>query len=209
MSCWFRNLARKRPRAWFTLEILALISLSRDPSLDMVLPRHLKFSTTLSSVSSWGWLVQDFSPFQGWWSIPTAVRPECAGDHSLCGPWVRIHQRREFQEWASGLSWFGTQATQVKEGSVMSVLQVHALVQIFHCVVEDPCEEKVKQHRSQDAPLLNAIGDVKAAEVAPSDSISPVMSSWNRRMLRTNFLGHQSFVCIAHRAAQLMVSEVR
>ena len=59
----------------------------------------------------------------------------------------------------------------------MSVLQVHVLVQIFHCVVEDPCEEKVKQHRSQDAPLLNAIGDVKAAEVAPSDSISPVMSS--------------------------------
>ena len=57
----------------------------------------------------------------------------------------------------------GSQATQVKEGSIMSVLQLHALLQIFQCVVEDAGEEKVEQHWSRDAPLLYANGDVKSS----------------------------------------------
>ena len=137
----------------------------------MGLLRYWKFSTTLSSVSSMEMLGKGtvapglagagLQSFQCWWLNRTAVKPQqtwrqCTGDHSLRGPWVHNHQRRELQEWASGL-------LKVKEGSVTSILQVHALVQIFHCVADDTGEEKVEQHWNQDAPLLYAIGHVKSS----------------------------------------------
>ena len=40
---------RRRPSAWLALLILYAISLSREPSLETMLPRYLKPSTTLSS----------------------------------------------------------------------------------------------------------------------------------------------------------------
>ena len=49
---WLSNLLRSRPRAWLALPILAEISLSREASLEITLPRYLKLSTVFSSVSS-------------------------------------------------------------------------------------------------------------------------------------------------------------
>ena len=48
MLCWFNTCDHKQPRAWLALQILALISLSREPSLGMTLSRYLKFSTVFN-----------------------------------------------------------------------------------------------------------------------------------------------------------------
>ena len=49
---WFSSLLRSRPSAWLALLILYAISLSREPSTEIMLPRYLKLSTTFSSTSS-------------------------------------------------------------------------------------------------------------------------------------------------------------
>ena len=48
----FNTRARRCLRDWLALLILAAISLSRDPSADMTLPRYLKWSTVFNLVPS-------------------------------------------------------------------------------------------------------------------------------------------------------------
>ena len=52
LMCWLRTRAFWWPRAWLALLIRALISLSRLPSLLIMLPRYLKLSTVFSWVPS-------------------------------------------------------------------------------------------------------------------------------------------------------------
>ena len=52
MLCWFSTWDCSLPSAWHALQILALISLSREPSLDMILPRYLNSCTVFSAVPS-------------------------------------------------------------------------------------------------------------------------------------------------------------
>ena len=55
-------------------------------------------------------------------------------------------------------------------------------------------------------PCFTSLVISQASEVASSDSTSPAMSR-NRRMIRTNFLGHPSFASIAQRTVLLTVSK--
>ena len=52
MLCCWRTCDRSLPRAWLALQILELISLSRELSLEITLPRYLNSSTVFNSVSS-------------------------------------------------------------------------------------------------------------------------------------------------------------
>ena len=52
MLCLLSTWLRRLPSAWLALLILVSISLSKEPSQDMVLPRYLKCSTLASGLSS-------------------------------------------------------------------------------------------------------------------------------------------------------------
>ena len=52
MFCWLSARLRSLPSAWLALLILVAISLSSEPSQEMVFLRYLKYSTLTSGVLS-------------------------------------------------------------------------------------------------------------------------------------------------------------
>ena len=105
MLCSLSTRLRRLPSAWLALLILVSISLSKEPSKDMVLPRYLKCSMLASGRQwgGWGRVVQvggaspSFRDLLSGWRIWMSQRssPASAVGLVLRGPLVHSRRQRE------------------------------------------------------------------------------------------------------------------
>ena len=149
MLCSLSIRLRRLPSAWLALLILVSISLSKEPSQDMVLPRYLKCSTLASGLSS---MVMVGGGVEVWCGLVEHLRlseNDCLAEELGClgeavqhpqqvlfcvGQQCAVVGKENFLEESLQALRLCCESTQIEEGAVQAVTNVEPLLQILDSI---------------------------------------------------------------------------
>ena len=154
------------------MRILDATSLSRESSLEIILPRYLKLSTTFSSTSSMEIAGCEASELGSRWKSTSVfprliVRPNCLeASEKLFSMACRSPDlgAMSAQSSAKRVSWMRllmvfAQLPKVRDGTIIAEADIYSLFHVPYCLPKDTREEHVEQNWNEDTALFDPVGD--------------------------------------------------